>query len=65
MYRISPPGTAICGYSAANTGSMNRGIFDIFREDVFEITNEGVTDEVENGYIQVCYVDSKLFMFYH
>ena len=57
-YRIGPPGTAICAYRADNsltTGGtgFNRGIFDIFREDLTVVMPDGTTAERENTFVEV------------
>lgn len=56
--RIGPPGTAICAYRADNsltTGGtgFNRGIFDIFREDLTVVRSDGTTGERENTFVEV------------
>ena len=52
---IGPSGAAICAYRADNTGSqgLNRGIFEIFREDLVTILSDGTTDEAENNFVEV------------
>ena len=57
-FSIGPPGTAICAYRADNskaTGGhgFNRGIFDIFREDLITGTSDGMYYERENTFIEV------------
>lgn len=58
-FSIGPPGTAICAYRAddsTTTGGtgFNRGIFDIFREDLTIVMPDGMTAERENTYVEVC-----------
>ena len=58
MCSIGPPGTAICAYRAdnsLNTGGtgFNRGIFDIFREDLTVVMPDGTTAERENTFVEV------------
>lgn len=60
-FSIGPPGTAICAYRAddsSTTGGtgFNRGIFDIFREDLIEVMPNGMTAERENDFVEVCFV---------
>ena len=35
---------------------FNRGIFDIFREDLTVVMPDGTTAERENTYVEVCYI---------
>ena len=58
-FSIGPPGTAICAYRADDsmtTGGtgFNRGIFDIFREDLTVVMSNGMTAERENTFVEVC-----------
>ena len=54
--RIGPPGTALCVYRADNTGptGLNRGVFEVFREDLVQINPDGTTEEAENNFASVC-----------
>lgn len=52
-YRIGPVGTAICVYRADNSietgeSGFNRGIFDIFREDLQDTAGQ----EVESTFVE-------------
>ena len=47
-YRLGPRGTALCAYRADNSGDSNRGIFEVFRDDLFRFNNDGTTVEVQN-----------------
>ena len=56
-YSIGPTGTAICVYSADNSndpnnhaGGFNRGVFDIFRENVQVTGSTG--SSMENSYVE-------------
>ena len=51
--RTGPRGTAICVYQADNNNRFNRGIFDVFREDLVRILPNRTMD-VENNYVRVC-----------
>ena len=60
---IGPEGTAICAYPADNslaTGAAsmgyNRGIFDIFREDLSNPnpSPDGTDGELQNTFLEVC-----------
>lgn len=60
--RIGPRGTAICVYRADDTGGLNRGIFEVFREDLVTIRSDGTTDETENNYVRVCWFCFCIFL---
>lgn len=44
-------------YRADNTGTsgLNRGIFEVFREDLVHIREDGSTEEAENNFASVCW----------
>ncbi len=56
IFRIGPSGTALCVYRADNTGNqgLNKGIFEVFREDLVRVNPDGTTRATENNYVQVC-----------
>ena len=55
-FSIGPKGSAICVYSAENTGpnGLNRGIFEVFREDLVQVRPDGTTEQAENNHEEVC-----------
>ena len=42
---------------------FNRGIFDIFREDLTVVMPNGMTAERENRYVEVCYYKDTVLLF--
>ena len=56
LSRVGPVGTAVCVYRADND-AFNNGIFDVFREDIRNVTRDPVTGAVTTSDIQNMFLE--------
>ncbi len=63
FFSLGPKGSALCAYSAENTGPVgrNRGIFEIFREDLIIARNGKIT---QNNFFLVCQVKATVLLIF-